>query len=59
MKRKNIGSASALATFIGMDRSSVCRTINGDCDVGDRFIARLLWAFEDDLEFHDVFKIRN
>ncbi|WP_275073833.1 hypothetical protein [Prescottella equi] len=42
-----------------MDRSSVCRTINGDCDVGDRFIARLLWAFEDDLEFHDVFKIRN
>ncbi|MDH6283145.1 hypothetical protein M2280_004388 [Prescottella agglutinans] len=58
MKRKDIGSPSALATFIGMDRSSVIRTYNGESKVGDRFIAHLLGAFENDLEFHDVFKIR-
>ncbi|WP_280762426.1 hypothetical protein [Prescottella agglutinans] len=41
-----------------MDRSSVIRTYNGESKVGDRFIAHLLGAFENDLEFHDVFKIR-
>lgn len=55
-KLSGLNTQQKLADAMGMERSTLSRTLNGFMDPGEKFIAGLLVAFAD-LDFADLFEV--
>jgi len=55
-RRQGLKSDSASAAYLGMNRSTVRRVLNGEITPGERMIAAALAAFPE-LTFDDLFEV--